>query len=130
MEGGQASAEPERRVFPREETIVLRWLFGYLDKRNLPGWTKPLRWPHTLSTWLPKKPKTRFREATLLGIDIDGIREQDGMPVQFHIGISILHTKHLHNLCHDPLPFTEFQANIIPSFHWVVQDPNYFNKKR
>ncbi|EHK45647.1 hypothetical protein TRIATDRAFT_40730 [Trichoderma atroviride IMI 206040] len=128
MQEDQALAEPERRVSLREETIVLRWLFGYLDKRNLPGWTKPLRWPHTLSTWLPKKPKTRFREATLLGIDIDGIKEQDGMPVQFHIGISILHTTDLHNLCHDPLPFKESHANIIRSFHWVVQDPNYFNK--
>jgi hypothetical protein len=125
MEEEQASAQPERQVFLREGTIVLRWLFGYLNKRNLPGWTKPLRWPHTLSTWLPKKPKTRFREATLIDIDIDGVKEQDGIPVQFHIGISILHTKHLHN---EPLPFTESQAKIIRSFHWVVQDPNYFDK--
>jgi hypothetical protein len=128
MEEDQGVAEPDRRVFLREETIVLRWLFGYLDKRNLPGWTKPLSWPHTLSTWLPKKPKTRFREATLVSIDIDGVREQDGMPVQFHLGISILPTKQLHNLCHGPFPLTESQANIIRSFHLVVQDLNYFDK--
>ncbi|KAL7939064.1 hypothetical protein V8C35DRAFT_326290 [Trichoderma chlorosporum] len=121
-------AQPERQVFLREETVVLRWLFGYFDKQNLPDGTEPPRWPRTQSTWRPDKPKTRFREATLVSIDIDMLKEQDGMPVQFHIGISMLHTKHLHNLCHIPMPITESQLKIIQSSHWVVQDPYYFCK--
>lgn len=126
MEEEQASAQPERQVFLREGTVVLRWLFGYYDKRNLPGWTKPPRWSQ-LSIWLPqKKLKARSRDATLVGIDIDELKEQDGMPIQFHIGISILHTKHLHDLCHAPLPFVDSQANVIQSYHWVIQDSEYF----
>ncbi|KAL6861979.1 hypothetical protein J3F83DRAFT_762708 [Trichoderma novae-zelandiae] len=128
MEEGQASAQPERQVFLLEGTVVLRWLFGYYDDRNLPGWTKPPCWPRTASTWLPHKPNTRFRDATLVGLDIDELQEQNGMPIRFHIGISILHTKQLRDLCHAPLPFTGSQANIIKSCHWLVQDANYFNK--
>lgn len=129
MQEKQASAQPEHQVALLKETVILRWLFGYLDKRNSSNRRMAPRWPHTISTWLPKKPKTRFREATLVGIDIDELKEQDGLPVQFHIGISILHTKHLHALCHTLLPWTESQAKVIRSYHWVIQDPTYFNKK-
>ncbi|PTB62169.1 hypothetical protein BBK36DRAFT_1129944 [Trichoderma citrinoviride] len=124
----EQAAQPERQVFLREGTVILRWLFGYYDGRNLPGWKTPPCWPHTASTWRPQKPKTRFRDITFVAIDIDELQEQDGMPTKFHIGISILHTKDLHNLCHAPLPLTDFQANIIRSYHWAVQDFQYFDK--
>ena len=122
----QTDAKPERLVFLREGTVVLRWLFGFLNKRNLPGWTRSPRWPHTLSTWYPKKPKTRFREATLVGIDIDGVQEEDDMPIRFHTGISILGTKDLHHLCHTLSPITNPQEEVIRSYHWAVEDFEYF----
>lgn len=129
VERDQVPAQPERPVFLREETVILRWLFGYYDKRNLPAWTKPPRWPHTLSTWLPLKPRTRFRAATLVGIDIHGLREEGGMPTQFHIGISILHTKDLHSLCHFSSAVTDSpREKTIQSYHWAVEDPEYFAK--
>ncbi|KAL7912351.1 hypothetical protein GGI35DRAFT_445037 [Trichoderma velutinum] len=48
------------------------------------------------------------------------------MPIQFHVSISILHTKHLHDLCHVSLPFADSQPNIIRSCHWAIQDSDYF----
>lgn len=123
----QIPPQTKRQVFCREETLILRWLFGYYDKGNLPDGTKPPQWPHTLSTWLPQKPRTRFRAATLAGIDIDALREKDRMPIRFHIGISILHTKDLHSLCHSSSPCANpALENIIQSHHWAVEDPNYF----
>jgi hypothetical protein len=128
MEGEQTLAQPERLVFLREGTVVLRWLFGYYDKQRLNGWTTPPKWPHTLSTWVPQKPKTRFREATFLGIDVDELKEQDGMPVQFHIGISILRTQDLHNECHCPSSSAAHSKPfIIRSYHWVIEDDHYSN---
>ncbi|KAK4067545.1 hypothetical protein Trihar35433_6105 [Trichoderma harzianum] len=129
MEGKQASAQPEHQVVLLKETVILRWLFGYLNKRNSSNRRMAPRWPHTISTWRPKKPKTQFRDVTLVGIDIDELKEQHGLPVQFHIGISILHTKDLHSLCHTSLPWTESQAKVIRSYHWVIQDPTYFSTK-
>lgn len=129
VKGEQASAQQERQVFLREGTVVLRWLFGYYDGRNLPGWKEPPCWPDTASTWRSQKPNTRFKDVTLVGIDIDELQEQDdGIPISFHIGISILHTKDLHDRCHAPLPLTDSQANIIRSYHWAVEDSQYFSK--
>ncbi|KAL7936602.1 hypothetical protein V8C35DRAFT_332909 [Trichoderma chlorosporum] len=129
MEEKQASAQPEHQVALLRETVILRRLFGYFDKRKSANRRMSPRWPHYTSTWLPTKPKTEFREATLVAIDIDELKEQHGLPVQFHIGISILHTRQLHALCHTPLPWTELQAKVIRSYHWVVQDPNYYCKR-
>ncbi|KAL7900252.1 hypothetical protein HDV64DRAFT_246042 [Trichoderma sp. TUCIM 5745] len=41
MDGKQSSDQPERQVFLREGTIVLRWLFGYYNKRCLPDEAVP-----------------------------------------------------------------------------------------
>ncbi|KAL6875880.1 hypothetical protein HDV57DRAFT_161289 [Trichoderma longibrachiatum] len=129
LEEKQTTAQPERQVFLREGTVILRWLFGYYDGRNLPGWKKPPNWPQTLSTWRAQKPKTKFKDVTLVGIDIDELQEQDdGMPIKFHIGISILHTKQLHDLCHASFPLTDSQTSIIRSYHWAVQDDQYFSR--
>lgn len=127
MEGQQTPAQPERHVFLREGTVILRWLFGYYDKRGLQGWTTSPHWPHTLSTWVPQKPKTRFREATLVSMDVDELKESEGIPVQFHIGISVLRTQDLHDKCHLPLSHADSKPYIIRSYHWVVEDENYFS---
>lgn len=76
MESEQTLAQPDRQVFLREGTVV---------------------------PWVPHKRNTQFREATLVSIDIDELKEQDGIPVQFHIGISVLHTQDLHDQCYSPL---------------------------
>jgi hypothetical protein len=133
LEEEQKPAQTERQVFYREGTVIIRWLFGYYDERNLPGWTNPPRWPHTLSTCVPKKRRTRFRDVTFVGIDIDELREENGMPTQFHIGISILYTADLHDLCHSSSPVAKSLAesprgNVIQSHHWIIEDPNYFSK--
>ncbi|KAL7815036.1 hypothetical protein V8C44DRAFT_363441 [Trichoderma aethiopicum] len=128
LEEKQTPAQPERQVFLREGTVILRWLFGYYDRRNLPGWTKPPSFPQAHSTWRPRNLKTGFRDVTLVGIDIDELQEQDGMPISFHIGISILQTKQLHDLCYASLPSKDSYMNIIRSYHWVVQDTQYFNR--
>lgn len=127
MEGEHISAHPKRQVFLREGTMVLRWLFGYYDQRPLPDGAKPPRWPHTLSTWKHQMPKTRFRDVTLVSIDIDELKEQDGFPVQFHIGISVLPTQDLHNQCHLPSSQAHSTPYSIRSYHWVVEDTDYYS---
>ncbi|KAK1243202.1 hypothetical protein MKX07_003830 [Trichoderma sp. CBMAI-0711] len=125
----QTPAQPKRQVFLREGTVILRWIFGFYDSRNLPGWKKPPGWPQIGSTWQSQKPNTRFKDVTFVAIDMDELEERnDGMPIRFHIGISILQTKDLHGLCHDPFPITGFQTNIIRSYHWAVEDSQYFAK--
>lgn len=101
----------------REETAVLRWLFGYSNTQGLN--TNP-RWPHCKSTWQPQKWKTRFKRVTLVAIDIDELKEQDGIPTQFHMGISIVRTQDLHDQCHAS---SRPKPSIIRSHHWVVENP-------
>lgn len=127
MEEEKSSVQPERQVFLREGTLVLRWLFGYYAKRRLPdGATRP-RWPHTLSTWTPRKPKTKFREATLVSIDIDELKEQNGFPVQFHIGISIMPTQDLHDQCHLASLHEQSTPYRIQSYHWAVENTDHYS---
>lgn len=115
MEQQAIPTHPVRQVL-REETAVLRWLFGY---SNIHGLKTNPRWPHCKSTWLPEKWKTRFRRVTLVAIDIDELKEQDGIPLQFHMGLSVLHTQDLHDQCHSPRP----KSSIIRFHHWVVENP-------
>lgn len=110
--------------------MILRWLFGYYNERNLAGWTEPPQWPRMPSTG---KSRTCFKAVTLVGIDIDNLREEDGIPLQFHIGISILQIQDLHNLCYCSSSVADAVANfprgnVIQSHHWAVEDPNYFSK--
>jgi hypothetical protein len=131
MEGEQPSVQPEHQVFLREGTIVLHWLFGYYNKRCLQvldGATR-LRWPHTLSTWTPRKPKTKFREATLVSIDIDELKEQDGFPVQFDIGISILPTQDLHDQCYLASLHAQSAPYRMRSYHWAVGTSDYYSTR-
>ncbi|KAI9163980.1 Ankyrin repeat domain-containing protein [Paramyrothecium foliicola] len=131
MEENQTTAQPEgeRRVFLREGTVVLRWLFGYFNKEQIPGSNNiPNRWPNNPSTWLTPKGKIKFRKSTLVSIDIDELKEQDGVPVQFHMGISILHTKDLQDQCHShsSMHADGSKPYIIQSHHWVIGDRNYY----
>lgn len=126
QEENSPTPQPARQVFLRKDTVIIRWLFGYYDQNRLPGWTTPPQWPHTFSTSHPRKPKTNFREANLVNIDIDRLKEQDGNPLQFHIGVSILRTRDLHNQC-DSLDASA-EPCIIQSQHWVIGDPNYYSK--
>jgi hypothetical protein len=128
MEEEQSFVQSERQVFLREGTIVLRWLFGYYDVRHLPDDAIPPRWPQTLSTWKPQKPKTNFRAVTLVSIDIDELKEQNGVPVQFHIGISVLPIQDLHDQCHLSSLHAQSTPYSIRSYHWAVEDTDYYLK--
>jgi hypothetical protein len=115
MEQQATPTHPARQVL-REETAILRWLFGYSNTQGLN--TSP-RWLHCKSTWQPQKWKTRFRRVTLVAIDVDELKEQGGIPTQFHMGVSVLHTQDLHDQCHSS---SRPKPSIIQSHHWVVEN--------
>lgn len=65
-----SSSSDSREVYLREGNLVLRWLFGYYDKRTLPEQTVPLRWPTTMfeaiaRTPLPPVPLTIAEKAAM-----------------------------------------------------------------
>jgi hypothetical protein len=42
-------------------------------------------------------------------------------------GVSVLCTQHLYKHCYSTLPQTDSSPNIIQSYHWVVEDADYFS---
>lgn len=66
----------------RDETLVLRWLFGYQDGVSLPSGVQQ-----------PQSPGKNPNGARFLSIDIDSLQEHDGVIQHLHVGISILDSK-------------------------------------
>lgn len=133
LEASNTSDQSDSVVFLREETVVLRWLFGYYDERRSHGLSIVPRWPWRIdSTWNKGEKKTSFRAATLVGIDVDELKEEDGMPVTFHMGVSIVHTQDLHNQCHLPLRHISSKPPVIRSVNLLIGDNIYSarNKSR
>lgn len=63
----------------------------------------------------------------MVSIDIDELKEQNGFPVQFHIGISILPTQDLHDQCHLASLHAQSTPCRIQSHHWAVENTDHYS---
>ncbi|KAK2613603.1 hypothetical protein N8I77_000507 [Diaporthe amygdali] len=95
----------------RNETLILRWLFGYQDSDSLPSDVRQSQFPS-------KNPNgVRF-----LSIDIDSLQEHDGVIQNLHVGISVLDSESLKT------PVTT-EKQRIESHHYIVGNPKFARNK-
>lgn len=122
------SAEPAHKGILRDDTVVLRWIFGYSGEAQLAS--GPVPWPRVpLTTSLPNA-NSHIRRMRFISIDIDKLEEQEGAIKRFHIGVSVLNTQSLQNLLlRRPEQEINLASRVIESYHWVVEDLNYYHER-
>jgi hypothetical protein len=117
MESNETSAMPPHTGLLRDETLVLRWLFGFQDSNSLPsGVQQPL---------IPSKDPDSIR---FLSIDIDSLQEHDTIIQNLHVGISVLDFKSLNT----PVASTtslDTAKQPIESHHYIVGNPKFARNK-
>lgn len=117
MDSNGTSSIPPHTGLLREETLILRWLFGYEDSNSLPSGVQQPQFPS-------KNPKcVRF-----LSIDIDSLQEVDGVIQNLHVGISVLDSESLETSVASSIGMaTEKQS--IESHHYIVGSPKFSRNK-
>lgn len=117
MESKETSATTPQIGLLREETLILRWLFGYQDSDSLP--------PGVQQPQFPSKNPNGVR---FLSIDIDSLQEDDGVIQNLHVGISVLDSESLETSVTSSTGMaTEKQP--IESHHYIVGNPKFSRNK-
>ncbi|KAF4966244.1 hypothetical protein FSARC_6043 [Fusarium sarcochroum] len=123
MESTEITAvEPAHKGILRDDTSIIRWIFGYCDKARL---SNASTWPNVPHTSPPTGANSYIRRLRFLSIDIDRLQEKDGIIQRFQIGVSFLDAQCLQNLLfkhhHMPPPDINLASHIIQSHHWVIE---------
>lgn len=117
VESNETSAMPPHTGLLRDETLILRWLFGYRESVSLPSGVQQPQFPS-------KNPNGR----RFLSIDIDSLKEDNGVIQDLHVGISVLDSESLKA----PVTSTAGMATkkqSIESHHYIVGDPKFSQRK-
>lgn len=108
---------PPQTGLLRDETLILRWLFGFHASDSLHSGVQQLQFPN-------KNPDSiRF-----LSIDIDSLQEHDSVIQNLHVGISVLDSESLDT----PVASTTSMATAkqpVESHHYVVGNPKFARNK-
>ena len=93
----------------REETLLLRWLFGYAD-----------RIPSSIGPYMAKKLyHAGIKLVRFISLDVDALRGHHGVIQQLHMGVSILDASRLRPPA-KKAPTTGVLSEAIASHHFAV----------
>ncbi|KAF9772975.1 hypothetical protein IL306_009269 [Fusarium sp. DS 682] len=121
-----ALVEPIHKGILRDETIMLRWIFGYCpDSQLLNG----VSWPDLTQTSVAKGVNSHIKDLGFLSIDIDRLREENGAIQQVQIGVSFLKAQSLQELHRNATPGSNLASQVIKSQHWVIGAKGAFSWK-
>lgn len=120
--------EPAHKGILRDDTVVLRWIFGFRGEARLGSVLVP--WPRVPLAASPPDANSHIKRMRFISIDIDKLEEQDGVIKSFHIGVSVLNTQSLQKLllCR-PEQEINLASRVIESHHWVVEDPYDYHER-
>lgn len=117
MKSNEISAIPPNTGLLRDETLILRWLFGYQDSVSLPSGVQQ-----------PQFPSKNPNGVRFLSIDIDSLQEDDGGIQNLHMGLSVLDSESLGtSVTSSTGVATEKQG--IESHHYIVGNPKFSRNK-
>ncbi|KAF5602202.1 QDE-2-interacting protein [Fusarium subglutinans] len=120
------TAEPANKGILRDETIMLRWIFGHCRDAKLLDGTS---WPAVPQTSVPRRLNSDIKDLGFLSIDVDHFRVENGVIQRVEIGLSFLKAQslqHLHGKCTQG---GDLASGVIKSLHLVFGHKNAFHWK-
>ncbi|KAM0293964.1 hypothetical protein ACHAO9_001653 [Fusarium lateritium] len=108
--------EPAHKGILRDETVMLRWIFGYC--RNVQV-IKGLSWPAIPQTYVPRGFNSDVKDLGFLSIDVDHFRVENGVIQQVEVGVSYLKAQALQQLHGKSTQGDDLASRVIKSNHWV-----------
>lgn len=119
MGSNETSAMLPHAGLLRDETLILRWLFGYQESVSLPSGVQQPQFPS-------KDPDSvRF-----LSIDIDSLQEDDGVIQNLHVGISVLDFESLKTpVATGSTAGLATKKQPIESHHYIIGNPKFARRK-
>ncbi|KAF5551289.1 QDE-2-interacting protein [Fusarium mexicanum] len=119
-------AEPAHKGILRDETVMLRWIFGYCRNAQL---ANGMSWPDIPQTSAPRRLNSDIKDLGFLSIDVDHFRVENGVIQRVEIGLSFLKAQslqHLHGKCTQG---GNLASGVIKSHHLVFGYKNAFHWK-
>ncbi|KAF4951857.1 hypothetical protein FSARC_12795 [Fusarium sarcochroum] len=108
--------EPAHKGILRDETVVLRWIFGYCRNAQL---INGMSWPDISQTSVPRGFNSDVKDLAFLSIDIDHFRVENGVIQRVEVGVSYLKAQALQLLHGKSTQGDDLASRVIRSRHWV-----------
>ncbi|KAL4730444.1 hypothetical protein ACLX1H_002479 [Fusarium chlamydosporum] len=119
--------EPAHKGILRDETVMLRWLFGYCRNAQL---INGISWPDIPQTSVPRGFNSDVKDLGFLSIDVDHFRVENGVIQRVEAGVSYLKAQSLLGLSHDKSTQGDDRASrVIKSHHLVFGSKVAFSWK-
>ena len=118
--------EPTHKGILRDETVMLRWIFGYCRNAQL---IDGMNWPDIPWTCGPSCFNSDIKDVGFLGIDVDHFRVEDGVIQRVEVGVSYLTAHALQDLHGKCTQGDDLASRFIKSRHWVFGSKGAFSWK-
>jgi hypothetical protein len=109
--------EPAHKGILRDETVMLRWIFGYCHNAQL---INGISWPDIPQTSVPRGFNSDVKDLGFLSIDVDHFRVENGVIQRVEVGVSYLKAQALQLLHGKYTQGDDLASRVIKSRHWVL----------
>ncbi|KAG8666811.1 hypothetical protein FPOAC1_011630 [Fusarium poae] len=120
--------EPAHKGILRDETVVLRWIFGCC-RYTQPQLTNGISWPDIPQTSVPRGFNSDIKNLGFLSIDVDHFKVENGIIQRVEVGISYLKAQALQQLHGKFTQGDDLASRVITSRHWVFGFKGAFSWK-
>ncbi|KAF5586362.1 QDE-2-interacting protein [Fusarium pseudocircinatum] len=118
------AAEPGHKGILRDETIMLRWIFGYSHNAKL---LDGVSWPDIPQTSVPRGFLSDIKDLGFLSIDVDHFRVENNEIQRVEVGVSFLKAQSLQLLHSKSTQGGNLASRLIKSHHWVFGHKKAFH---
>jgi hypothetical protein len=118
--------DPAHKGILRDETIMLRWIFGYRSNAQL---INGMSWPDIPQTSVPRGFNSDIKDLGFLSIDVDHFMVENGVIERVEIGLSFLKAQALQNLHGKSAQGSDLASGVIKSHHLVFGHKKAFSWK-
>ncbi|KAH7256901.1 hypothetical protein BKA59DRAFT_450966 [Fusarium tricinctum] len=108
--------DPVHKGILRDETVMLRWIFGYCHNAQL---INGISWPDIPQTSVPRGFNSDVKDLGFLSIDVDHFRVENGVIQRVEVGVSYLKAQALQLLHGKYTQGDDLASRVIKSRHWV-----------
>ncbi|TVY60349.1 hypothetical protein Focb16_v003759 [Fusarium oxysporum f. sp. cubense] len=119
-----AEGTPDHKGILRDETIMLRWIFGYCHDAKL---NNGMSWPDIPQTSVPRGSFSDIKDLGFLSIDVDHFRVENGEIQRVEVGVSFLKAQSLQLLHGKSTQGGNLASRLIKSHHWVFGPKKAFH---